>query len=286
MSVSNLAYVGLAVADVEAWTRFAVDIVGMQDAGCGTAGERWLRLDARPCRLALHGDASDDLAYAGFEAPDETSIAALAAALRRQDVAVRALTAAEADRRNAQGGIAVRDPDGLAIKIVHGLRDASTPFRSATGAAFVTGTQGLGHMVVSTSNVARSLDFYSALGFKVSDYIETSLGPGVEVNLVFLHCNARHHTLALLPLPTPKRLNHLMFEVAAVDSVLGAYYRAQRNGSPIVRHMGRHTNDRMLSFYARTPAGFDVEYGCDPIHVGAGWTVRTYDAISLWGHEA
>lgn len=286
MSVSSLAYVGLNVADVEAWTRFAVDIIGMQDAGRGSMGERWLRLDERPCRLALHGDSSDDLAYVGFEAADEASIAALADALRAQDVAVRALTAAEADRRKAQGGIAVRDPDGLAVEIVHGLRDGSTPFRSGTGAAFVTGAQGFGHMVVSTSNIGRSLAFYGALGFKVSDYIETSLGPGAEVKLVFLHCNARHHTLALLPLPTPKRLNHLMFEVAAVDTVLGAYYRAQRSGVPIVRHMGRHTNDRMLSFYARTPAGFDIEYGCDPIHVGADWTVRTYDAISLWGHEA
>ncbi|MEI9995311.1 MAG: VOC family protein [Rhizomicrobium sp.] len=286
MSISSLAYVGLNVADVGAWTRFAVDIVGAQDAGDGAGGERQLRLDGRVCRLALHDDASDDLAYAGFEAPDEASVAALAAALRAKDIAVRALTAAEADRRHAQGGIAVRDPDGLAVEIVHGLRETSMPFRSQTGAAFVTGAQGLGHIVISAPDVARSLEFYRTLGFKVSDYIETSLGPGTHVNLVFLHCNARHHTLALLPLPTPKRLNHLMFEVAAIDGVLEAYYRAQRSGFPIVRHMGRHTNDRMLSFYARTPAGFDVEYGCDPIHVGADWAVRTYDAISLWGHEA
>jgi hypothetical protein len=77
-----------------------------------------------------------------------------------------------------------------------------------------------------------------------------------------------------------------MFETVAVDSVLEAYYRVQREKHPIVRHMGRHTNDHMLSFYVRTPAGFDVEYGCDPLRIGNGWKVKTYDAISVWGHEA
>ncbi len=55
---------------------------------------------------------------------------------------------------------------------------------------------------------------------------------------------------------------------------------------PIVRHMGRHTNDQMLSFYVKTPAGFDVEFGCEGVHVCPdNWKVRTYDSISLWGHE-
>jgi 2,3-dihydroxybiphenyl 1,2-dioxygenase len=285
VSISNLAYVGLNVADVEAWTRFAVDVAGLQDAGLSRSGDKLLRMDERCARLILHRDAADDIAYAGFEARDEAAVAALANGLRAQGTDVRALTADEADRRNAKGGVAAYDPDGLAIEIVHGLRTETSPFVSETGAAFVTGAQGLGHMVISTADVGRSLKFYAALGFRVSDYIETALGPGVNVNLVFLHCNARHHTLALLPLATPKRLNHLMFEVEAVDTVLAAYYRAQRAGLSIVRHMGRHTNDRMLSFYSRTPAGFDVEYGCDPIHVGDDWAVKTYDAISLWGHQ-
>jgi biphenyl-2,3-diol 1,2-dioxygenase len=107
----------------------------------------------------------------------------------------------------------------------------------------------------------------------------------MKVRLVFLHCNARHHTLALLPLPLPIRLNHLMFEVNSVDSVLAAYYRAQKAGVPIVRHMGRHTNDQALSFYSRTPAGFDVELGCEARPVGPDWKVGEYDAISIWGHD-
>jgi biphenyl-2,3-diol 1,2-dioxygenase len=198
----------------------------------------------------------------------------------------RALTSAETAARGVTGGAAVKDPDGLAIELVHGLRNAPRPFLSPQGATFVTGTQGLGHVVLTTANVELSLKFYAALGFGVSDYIKVELAPGLTVNLVFLHCNARHHTVALLPVPMPKRLNHLMLEVASVDMVLRAYYRAQALGAPIVRHIGRHTNDHMFSFYAQTPAGFDVEYGFGARHVGPDWTVEQYSAISLWGHDA
>jgi hypothetical protein len=34
----------------------------------------------------------------------------------------------------------------------------------------------------------------------------------------------------------------------------------------IAQTLGRHTNDRIVSFYARTPSGFEVEFG-----FGAGW---------------
>jgi 2,3-dihydroxybiphenyl 1,2-dioxygenase len=286
MSISTLAYAGLGVADPDAWCTFATDILGLQDGGRGPEGSRHLRLDGRPCRLALHRSPLDDLVYLGFDAQNAEAVSDLQTALRNSDIAVRQLSPSEADARGAAGGIVVSDPDGLSVEVVYGLVDSSEPFQSPRNATFVTGDQGIGHAVISTSDIARSLEFYSLLGFEISDYIETELGPGNVVRLVFLHCNARHHTLALLPLSLPKRLNHLMFEVDSVDTVLDAYNRIRSNGVPIVRHMGRHTNDHMLSFYARTPAGFDVEYGCDPLHIGADWKIKTYNAISLWGHES
>jgi 3,4-dihydroxy-9,10-secoandrosta-1,3,5(10)-triene-9,17-dione 4,5-dioxygenase len=41
----------------------------------------------------------------------------------------------------------------------------------------------------------------------------------------------------------------------------------------------------MVSFYARTPGGFDIEYGTDGRLVDdATWVSRETTAISLWGH--
>jgi 3,4-dihydroxy-9,10-secoandrosta-1,3,5(10)-triene-9,17-dione 4,5-dioxygenase len=49
--------------------------------------------------------------------------------------------------------------------------------------------------------------------------------------------------------------------------------------------LGRHVNDLMVSFYVRTPGGFDVEYGTDGQLVDdATWISRESTAISLWGH--
>jgi len=282
MSVSSFAYAGLGVSDIDAWTRFGVDILGME-AGEGAAGTRILRIDERPWRIALHQSASDDIAYAAFETEDAAALGRLVEKLEKAGYPTQQMSGADKDARFVRDGVVLQDPDGLRIELVHGVAPRTAPFTSPVGATFVTGDQGLGHLVISTHDVERSLAFYQALGFQISDYIETPLGP-MNVRLVFMHCNGRHHTLALLPVPTPKRLNHLMFETHDVEDMLKAYERARVANTPFVRHLGRHTNDRMLSFYVRTPAGFDVEFGCGGAVIGPNWKIETHNAISFWGH--
>jgi biphenyl-2,3-diol 1,2-dioxygenase len=51
---------------------------------------------------------------------------------------------------------------------------------------------------------------------------------GVPVELTFLHCNPRHHTLALVPASMPKRLNHFMLQVDSMDDVGLAHDRTGR----------------------------------------------------------
>ena len=50
--------------------------------------------------------------------------------------------------------------------------------------------------------------------------------------------------------------------------------------------LGRHVNDKMLSFYMKTPGGFDVEFGCEGLQVDdKDWIARESTAVSLWGHD-
>ena len=99
------------------------------------------------------------------------------------------------------------------------------------------------------------------------------------------HCNPRHHTLALIPAPLPKRLHHFMLQVASLEDVGQALDRARAQNVPISSSLGRHTNDHMVSFYARTPSGFDVEYGYGARTIGDNWVVTRPEATSTWGHH-
>jgi biphenyl-2,3-diol 1,2-dioxygenase len=91
-------------------------------------------------------------------------------------------------------------------------------------------------------------------------------GPDVTFDMEFFHCNPRHHTLALVPLPAPKQLHHFMLQAQSIDDVGFALERAGAAKVPITATLGRHTNDHMVSFYARTPSGFDVEFGYGAHH--------------------
>jgi 3,4-dihydroxy-9,10-secoandrosta-1,3,5(10)-triene-9,17-dione 4,5-dioxygenase len=87
-------------------------------------------------------------------------------------------------------------------------------------------------------------------------------------------------------MPSGQEIIHLMVEVAALDDVGRAMDRCVKRGVPISASLGRHANDLMVSFYVKTPGGFDIEYGFDGLTVDeATWISRETTAISFWGHN-
>lgn len=67
---------------------------------------------------------------------------------------------------------------------------------------------------------------------------------------------------------------------------MAAYYLCQNLQVPIMMHLGRHTNDHMVSFYLRTPSGFAVEYGWGAREVDdRTWQVQVHTSASIWGHS-
>jgi 2,3-dihydroxybiphenyl 1,2-dioxygenase len=134
----------------------------------------------------------------------------------------------------------------------------------------------------------RSLRFYrDVLGLRISDFVRFTPAPQVQLNIVFFHCNPRHHSLAFATLPqASKRLHHFMLQVNALDDVGSTYYLCQDHNVPIVMSLGKHTNDHMVSFYLRTPSGFAVEYGWGAREVDdCSWQVQVHTSGSIWGHR-
>jgi 2,3-dihydroxybiphenyl 1,2-dioxygenase len=142
-------------------------------------------------------------------------------------------------------------------------------------------------VVFGTTDPQATERFYcDRLGMRLSDHIEAELAPGFSLLITFLHANPRHHTVAFAAVPMPKRLHHFMLEVGAMDDVGRAYDRCLTAGVEIANTLGMHPNDRMFSFYARTPSGFDVEFGWGGRKVDdATWKAARYDRTSVWGHH-
>jgi 2,3-dihydroxybiphenyl 1,2-dioxygenase len=283
--VQRLGYLEIGVSSLADWRAYAEDVLGV---ACVDAGDDLdLRWDDACWRLRLVGSGEDDIRCAGFEVDSSESLQAIRSRLEGQGVDVHQGTAEQALSRQVDELLICRDPFGLAIEIYTGDRDIDEPFRSPRNVeGFVTGDQGLGHMVLTVADRQQAESFYmQGLGLLLSDHI--LLGPpGRELTLTFLHCNPRHHTLALAPVPAPKRLNHIMLQVTSLDDVGSGLDAAQAAGVTISASLGKHSNDRMISFYMATPSGFDIEYGYGGVEIDdATWVPATYHTTSLWGHK-
>ncbi len=286
--VASLGYLGLGVKNVDAWEKFATQILGLQSSGVADDGRLLLRMDENAYRFALHQDDSDDIAYAGWEVADAAGMREVAERMRAIGIEAETASAEEAAARRVTEMIRYKDPNGMACEVFCGPSiQFEKPFHSPRAiGGFVTGQQGVGHIVVAAADIQKSLRFYcEGLGFRVSDTIDMKFGP-MKVTMVFLHCNARHHTLALVPVPAPKRLHHFMLQLRSIDDVGATMYLVQDSGIEITSTLGRHTNDHMLSFYLRTPSGFEIEYGWGGREVDdATWHVQKHHAPSIWGHR-
>ena len=281
--VTQLEYLELEVAEPDAWTAFATELLGLEQVESGDPEVVLLRNDAHHHRIALRAGARDDVVAMGWLVADEAALDEVVT--RLASLGVEASPCTEADARAAGMTRAVRaeDPDGIATVIGHGPLPAGEPFRSPLGSLrFVAEDLGFGHVALNVASGDASERFYlEGLGLRLSDHIDLDLGDGTTIVATFLHCGPRHHSVAIVEVSATKRLHHLMVELDDPDDVGRAYDRCLDRGAPITATLGRHTNDRMTSFYVATPSGFQVEVGSGGRLVDdANWEPGRYDAAS------
>jgi 3,4-dihydroxy-9,10-secoandrosta-1,3,5(10)-triene-9,17-dione 4,5-dioxygenase len=293
MGISSLGYLRIEATDVAAWREFGLKVLGMVEGKGAREDALYLRMDEFPARLVIVPGEADRLAAAGWEAADAAELDEVRTRLDAAGVPHKEGTAEQLADRRVDGLVTFADPSGNVLEVFHGAALEHRRVVSPYGHRFVTGEQGLGHVVLSTSDDEASLRFYrDVLGFRLRDSMR--LPPqfvgrpadGPPAWLRFFGCNPRHHSLAFLPMPTPSGIVHLMVEVGETDDVGLCLDRALRRKVPMSATLGRHVNDLMLSFYMKTPGGFDVEFGTEGRQVDDGsWIARESTAVSLWGHD-
>ncbi|GGU18105.1 iron-dependent extradiol dioxygenase HsaC [Lentzea flava] len=293
MGIRSLGYLRIEATDMDRWREFGLKVLGMVEGKGSTPGALYLRMDDFPARLVIVPGESDRLQASGWEVATEAELDEVAKRLASAGVAVVEGTAEDLAERRVNGLIRFDDPSGNTLEVFHGAALEHRRVVSPYGHRFVTEEQGLGHVVLSTSDDEAALHFYrDVLGFRLRDSMR--LPPqfvgrpadGPPAWLRFFGCNPRHHSLAFLPMPTPSGIVHLMVEVENTDDVGLTLDRAMRRKVPMSATLGRHVNDLMLSFYMKTPGGFDVEFGCEGRQVSdEDWIARESTAVSLWGHD-
>jgi 3,4-dihydroxy-9,10-secoandrosta-1,3,5(10)-triene-9,17-dione 4,5-dioxygenase len=301
IGIRSLGYLRIEATDVAAWREYGLKVLGMVEGRGGAEGstegapERtlYLRMDDFPARLVILPGEHDRLAEAGWECANAEGLQEIRSRLDVEGTPYKEATAAELADRRVDEMIRFSDPSGNCLEVFHGAALERRRVVSPYGHRFVTGEQGLGHVVLSTRDDVEALHFYrDVLGFKLRDSMR--LPPqlvgrpadGPPVFLRFFGCNSRHHSLAVMPMLTPSGIVHLMLEVEQTDDVGLCLDRALRRKVPMSATLGRHVNDLMLSFYMKTPGGFDVEFGCEGRQVDDNdWVARESTAVSLWGHD-
>lgn len=293
MTVCSLGYLRIEATDIGAWREYGLKVLGMIEGQGNVAGALYLRMDDFPARLVIVPGTQDRLAASGWETADAAALQDVRDRLEAAGVPYKEGTAEELADRRVDGLISFEDPSGNTLEAFHGVALQHRRVVSPYGHTFVTGEQGLGHVVLSTKDDEAALRFYrDVLGFRLRDSMR--LPPqlvgrpadGASAWLRFFGCNPRHHSLAFLPMPTPSGIVHLMIEVESADDVGLCHDRALRRKVPMSATLGRHVNDLMLSFYMKTPGGFDIEFGCEGRQVeDESWIARESTAVSLWGHD-
>jgi 2,3-dihydroxybiphenyl 1,2-dioxygenase len=276
-----LGYAGFGSADLDDWRQFGTRLVGLQ-AIERSASLLAFRMDDRKQRIVIDRAIGDGARFFGWEVDDASALDALAARLEGAGVAVKAEPPALADARRARAVISFHDPAGSRLEAFYGAEVDETPFKPGRAiSGFRTGPLGLGHVVLTVEDIGKVMPFYvETLGFALSDYIERPF------RAYFFHINPRHHSLALIE--TGRfGMHHLMVEMFSLDDVGQAYDVALSEPDRIAVTLGRHTNDFMTSFYARTPSSFMVECGWGGREIDpTTWRpVEMTDGPSLWGHE-
>jgi 3,4-dihydroxyphenylacetate 2,3-dioxygenase len=152
--------------------------------------------------------------------------------------------------------------------------------------------QRLDHFNVLAPNVQGSMDFYAALGFRLTEYAEED-GPQGRIAAAWMQRKGNVHDLAFTNGKGP-RLHHLAYWVPTPLQIIHLCDVMATTGylAHLERGPGRHGISNAFFLYVRCPDGHRVELyssdyqTMDPDHEPLRWSLRDPRRQTLWGQPA
>lgn len=290
MDIRALAYVVAQTTDMPRWKNYAENVLGMMTAPAAGGG-LYVRMDERQFRFVVEPGARDAYTASGWEVANQAAFDQAVQALRAAEVPHVLEDAAFSRQRRAQQVVSFCDPSGNRHEVIWGFQSDFAHFASPKGVSrFITAGMGMGHTVLPAPDFAKTAAFYKdVMGFGLSDIMnfEPPGTEGVVLPIHFMHCNnGRHHSLAIAGFPVESGCVHVMVEVEDMPEVGRALDRMREHKVQQTATLGQHTNDKMISFYMRTPSNFDIEFGYGGAVVDwAEHIAHEFTRVSLWGHD-
>ncbi|WP_262057324.1 VOC family protein [Streptomyces sp. STR69] len=285
----HLGYLVIETNRFADWRRFGTDAIGMHRDDLD-AGLMRFRLDDQECRFLLRSGPAEDVVATGWHIDDHATFEQIEARIRAHGVPVVEGSKEEAELRGVERLLRFPGPKGITQEIYTAPVLTPEPLRMLAS-GFVTGDSGLGHVAITSTKPAQLRGYFNTVfDARLTDCIDETIS-GVKLKIRFLRVNERHHSIAVaavrgLPIdPVRTRVQHLNVQVTTLDDVAQSYQRVCELGFDMALSVGQHTNDKELSYYARTPSGFEWEVGWNPIVIDeTTWEPSTHQGISIWGH--
>ncbi|RZU74402.1 2,3-dihydroxybiphenyl 1,2-dioxygenase [Micromonospora kangleipakensis] len=285
----HLGYLCIETTRFGDWRRFGADGVGLHVDELDRDRMRF-RLDDHECRLLLQRGPAEDVTTVGWHVDDHEAFDDIVGRITARGVTVEQGHDEEAALRGVRRLVRFPGPKGLVQELYTTPVTTTAPLHmQASG--FVTGDAGMGHIAISSRQPDAIHRYYdNLLDARLSDFIVETISR-VRFRIRFLRVNGRHHSVAVANTeglridPIRTAIQHLNTQVATLDDMTISYQRLKQLGFTMALGIGQHTNDKELSYYVRTPSGFEWEVGWNPIVVDEGtWEPTTHQGISIWGH--
>jgi extradiol dioxygenase len=248
-------------------------------------------MDDRHHRIAVHPGDEDGLAYIGWELRDQAAFRAACAELEAAGLSIRLGEPDERSARAVQAFAQFSDPAGYVHEIFYAPTFTPGSFRPGKPMAgpFVAGEAGVGHVVVVVPEFTDELERFATevLGFELYAGYLAPAPDGRLLGPQFYRCNGRSHCFAYIAIPGMRGMQHLCIEAESLDDVGRAYdiVNAQ-DDIPLTMTLGRHALDSLVSFYLRTPTGFDMEFGAGGAAIDdASFVMLNPSSPEVWGHQ-
>lgn len=247
VSYRDLRYLRVQVDDLDAATRFAAELFGLQPADRDET-HAMFRSDAR--NYAICFSRADDGEAVALTVAAAADLDAMAERLTAEGHAPRRLSAAEAEARQAKEVLAVTAPNGVTVEIVwrpmtsgwryHGPRDA--------------GITGLQAVSLASTDVAADEAFWTrGLGLTVTDWAGDT---------AYLALDEAHHRVALYPSARDGILG-ATWAVEGKDNVMSNWYFLQKAQAPIVAGPGRQPTSNAMFVTTCGPRGLLMSYAAE-----------------------